>query len=122
MLIDMYYDLFLTKYKDYDTLLDISNYGIINNDIFICKKQSQFMKYNIVHCKNNKSNFIYFLDIMNSCGPLYVTKNYYNHIYLKKNKDYKIIGFSNELNACTFCGCNQEKLKNCITFTTMDNT
>lgn len=112
----------LKKYKDYDTILDISNYGILNNDIFICKKNSKFMKYNIDHCKNNKNNFIYFFDIMNSCGPLYVAKNYYNHIYIKKNKNYKIIGLGNELNACTFCGCNQEKLKESITFTTNDNT
>jgi mannosyltransferase OCH1-like enzyme len=111
----------LKKYNTYDTLLDIANYGFINNDIFICKKKSQFMKYNIENCINNKNNYNYFFNIMNSCGPLYVTKNYYKHFFSKK-KDYKIIGLKNELSGCTFCGCSQNKLKVCTTFTTMDNT
>ncbi len=115
------FNILLQKYKSYDTLLDIANYGFVNNDIFICKKKSKFMKYNIENCINQKNNFIYFFDIMNSCGPLYVTKNYYKHI-LSKKYDYKIIGLKNELNGCTFCGCDQEKLKTCNTFTTMDNT
>ncbi len=116
------FNLLLEKYKDYDTILGKQILFTVNNDIFICKKNSQFMKLCIDNCKN-KNYGIYFYDAMFSAGPNYITYLYHKQLYAQNNNksNYKIIGLDAELNACNFCKCDNEKLKVCYSFTTFDN-
>lgn len=113
-----YENLLKTYEKDYDVLLgEISLYGILNNDILITKRGSKYMKKCMDDMKINHINY-YFMDVMLTTGPLYITRVYQD---MGKPQNIKIL--KNEINPSNFC--NDLPLSNfqeAYSFTTLDNS